>query len=154
FVNANDYASSDAAGEALVQQLDPVGLVHVFVLSEGLRVNGSALVRGLTRTLPDGVTVTGGLSAAAPRFQKTLIVSGGVREHAVMAIGFYGSALRIGLGSLGGWDDFGPERIITRSAGNVLYELDGQSSLELYKRYLGEHASNLPAYGLLFPLSL
>ena len=38
--------------------------------------------------------------------------------------------------------------------GNVLYELDGQSALALYKRYLGEHAADLPASGLLFPLSL
>jgi len=36
----------------------------------------------------------------------------------------------------------------------VLYELDGHSALQLYKRYLGEHASGLPATGLLFPLSL
>jgi hypothetical protein len=36
----------------------------------------------------------------------------------------------------------------------VLYELDGKSALELYKRYLGEHAAGLPATGLLFPLSL
>lgn len=54
----------------------------------------------------------------------------------------------------GGWDPFGPERIITRSQGNVLYELDGQSALGLYKKYLGEHARELPASGLLFPLSL
>jgi len=35
-----------------------------------------------------------------------------------------------------------------------LYELDGKSALELYKRYLGDHAKGLPATGLLFPLSL
>ncbi|RJQ51925.1 MAG: hypothetical protein C4530_19405, partial [Desulfobacteraceae bacterium] len=55
---------------------------------------------------------------------------------------------------LGGWDPFGPERLVTRSKGNVLYELDGQSALELYKRYLGEHAKELPASGLLFPLNM
>ena len=36
----------------------------------------------------------------------------------------------------------------------MLYELDGQSALALYKRYLGDHAADLPASGLLFPLSL
>ena len=53
-----------------------------------------------------------------------------------------------------GWDPFGPERLITRSEGNVLYELDGKSALDLYKRYLGEHSQELPASGLRFPLSL
>ncbi len=55
------------------------------------------------------------------------------------------------------WADgisFGPDRLITSSNGNVLYELDGQSALALYKQYLGEHAAGLPATALLFPLAL
>ena len=73
---------------------------------------------------------------------------------AAAAVGLYGHRLRVGFGSLGGWDPFGPERTITRSTGNVLYELDGRSALALYEEYLGEHAAGLPATGLLFPLSL
>ncbi|HRC76477.1 MAG TPA: FIST C-terminal domain-containing protein, partial [Kouleothrix sp.] len=72
----------------------------------------------------------------------------------VAGLGLYGKRLKVGFGSLGGWDPFGPERLITRSSGNVLYELDGRSALTLYKKYLGEHAAELPAAGLLFPLSL
>ncbi len=60
----------------------------------------------------------------------------------------------VGHGTLGGWDPFGPERRITRSLGNVLFELDSRPALELYRLYLGEHAAGLPATGLLFPLSL
>jgi hypothetical protein len=61
----------------------------------------------------------------------------------------------VGFGSLGGWDPFGPERLVTRSRGAVLYELDGQPALELYKRYLGdEYAAQLPSSGLLFPLTI
>ena len=76
------------------------------------------------------------------------------RQRLIAAVGFYGDRLKVGCGSLGGWDPFGPERIITKSSGNVLYELDGQSALSLYKKFLGEKASELPASGLLFPLSL
>jgi hypothetical protein len=35
-----------------------------------------------------------------------------------------------------------------------LYELDGESALAVYKRYLGEHAAGLPASGLLFPFAM
>jgi hypothetical protein len=77
-----------------------------------------------------------------------------VAERRSVLLGFYGDRLRVGWSSMGGWDPFGPERLITRSRGNVLYELDGQSALTLYKRYLGEHAAGLPATGLLFPLSV
>jgi hypothetical protein len=77
-----------------------------------------------------------------------------LKDNMIAALGFYGNRLRVGFGSLGGWDPFGPERLITRSQGNVLYELDRRSALDLYKLYLGEHAKGLPATGLLFPLSL
>lgn len=143
------------AGEQLAQSLKPEELVHVLVLSDGLKVNGSDLVKGLVSRLPKDVTVTGGLSGDGGRFQKTLVAWNGPAEPDTVAVlGLYGRRLRVGYGSLGGWDSFGPERLITRAAGNVLYELDGQSALELYKRYLGEHAKGLPATGLLFPLSV
>jgi hypothetical protein len=149
---------SFAAGERLAGDLDPEGLVHVFVLSDGVHVNGSELVKGLTARLRQDVTVTGGLSGDGPRFRETVVLCGGEpalpAPDVAAALGFYGAGLRVGYASLGGWDAFGPERLITRSRGNVLYELDGRSALELYKTYLGPHAANLPASGLLFPLSL
>ncbi len=99
--------------------------------------------------------MTGGLSGDGTRFEETLVIGDRPPEKEVVAaIGLYGGSIRVGYGSLGGWDPFGPERLITRSDGNVLYELDGKSALELYKKYLGEHAKELPASGLLYPLSL
>jgi hypothetical protein len=146
---------SFGAGQYLGRCLTTEGLVHVLVLSDGLRVNGSELVKGLTRVLPPQVTITGGLAGDGERFQETFVLCDDILDSGVITVlGLYGQGLRIGYGSLGGWDPFGPERLITRSKGNVLYELDGKSALELYRRYLGEHAKGLPATGLLFPLSV
>ncbi len=101
------------------------------------------------------MTVTGGLSGDGTRFAKTYVLAGGEpRQNVVAAVGFYGERLRVGYASLGGWDPFGPDRLITRSSDNVLYELDGKSALSLYKQYLGEHASGLPSTALLFPLNV
>jgi hypothetical protein len=142
-------------GEQLACDLAAKDLVHVFVLAEGLKVNGSELVKGLRDGLPSSVAVTGGLAGDGARFERTVVcLDGQMIDGAVAAVGFYGDRLRIGYGSLGGWDPFGPDRLVTRSEGNVLYELDGSSALDLYKTYLGSHAANLPASGLLFPLSL
>ncbi len=146
---------SAAAGERLARRLPLEGLVHVFVVSDGQRVNGSELVRGMASALPRAVAVTGGLAGDGADFRSTLTLSdNGAREGRLTALGLYGPRLKVGYGSLGGWDAFGPQRVITRSKGNVLYELDGQPALALYKRYLGEHASGLPATGLLFPLAV
>jgi hypothetical protein len=150
-----DVSGSFQAGERLANSLPREDLVHVIVISDGQNVNGSELVAGLTQHLPTGVTLTGGLAGDGDRFQETLVLWDGPPEpNTIAVLGLYGDRIKIGFGSLGGWDAFGPERVITRSKGNILYELDDQPALELYKKYLGEHASDLPASGLLFPLSL
>jgi len=150
-----DAAQSRAAGAELISLLPKENLVHVMVFSDGLGVNGSELVKGLTESLPPPVAVTGGLAGDGADFKQTLVCSDETpKEGKAVAIGFYGSHLKVGYGSMGGWDSFGPERLITRSKGNVLYELEGKSALTLYKTYLGDAAAGLPSTALLFPLSL
>lgn len=146
---------SRAAGGELAGQLAGPALRGIFVLSEGTGVNGSELVAGLNEALPAGVVVTGGLAGDGTRFERTWVLKDRRPEAGwICAIGFYGEDVRIGHGSKGGWDIFGPERRVTRSVGNVLYELDGRPALGLYKEYLGELAAGLPATALLFPLAL
>jgi hypothetical protein len=112
-------------------------------------------VRGVVSKIPASVPVTGGLAGDAGRFERTwTIYDGNLQENTVVAVGFYGEHVQIGFGSGGGWDIFGPERRVTQSDGNVLYALDGKPALTLYKRYLGERASGLPATALLFPLAI
>lgn len=148
-------AGSFEAGRALAAKLVGPDLVHAFVLSDGIDVNGTQLVRGVIEGLPPHVTVSGGLAGDGERMARTLVIADAPgRAGIVAAVGLHGPNLRIGCGCRGGWDPFGPERLITRSEANVLHELDHASALELYCRYLGPHAAGLPATGLLFPLSV
>jgi hypothetical protein len=146
---------SFAAGESIARQLNDPTLRGVLLFSDGLHVNGTELVRGLNSVLSSDVVVTGGLAGDGSRFQRTWVVhEGAAQSNMVCAAGLYGEHVTIGHGSKGGWDNFGPERLVTRSEGNILVELDGRPALQLYKEYLGELASGLPATGLLFPLAL
>ena len=154
-VDVKNASESFAAGEKLARALQRPDLRGVLVLSEGLGVNGSQLVAGLNAVLPSSVVVTGGLSGDGTRFERTWVCFGdSVRSGTVAAVGFYGDHISIRHGSKGGWDKFGPERVITRSEGNVLFSLDGKPALALYKEYLGDKAAELPASGLLFPLAM
>jgi hypothetical protein len=154
-VTIGDANDSLAAGRQLGSAIPHAGLRHTFVLSDGMGVDGSALVRGLSAALPPGVAATGGRAADGERFAHTYVCAGDtVVERRSVLLGFYGDALRVGYSAMGGWDAFGPERRVTRASGNVLYQVDGQSALELYKKYLGEHAKDLPTSGLLFPLTV
>ena len=153
--STKDNADSRVVGRLAGKELSAPDLRHVLVLSDGLSVNGTALVSGLREVLPAGVAITGGLAGDGSRFQKTFVGLGAdVRRDQIVAVGLYGPNIVVGYGSRGGWEGFGPRRRITRAKDNTLFELDGQPALPLYKRYLGDRAAGLPATGLLFPLEL
>ncbi|MEI6621693.1 MAG: FIST N-terminal domain-containing protein [Actinomycetes bacterium] len=148
-----DQSYEVGAGLAATLQADD--LTAVLVLCCGVGINGSELVRGLSGGLNESVIVTGGLAGDGTSFDRTWVIPDRTpRESFVTAVGFYGDRLQIGYGSSGGWVIFGPERLVTRSQGSVLYELDGEPALALYKKYLGDMAGGLPATGMRFPLAL
>ncbi len=142
-------------GAEVASDLFTSDLKSMIVLSDGLNVNGTKLTQGINSVVANNVIVTGGLAADGNRFKNTwVLVNGRVVSGYVTAVGFYGDSIQVGYGSKGGWDRLGMERKVTKAMGNVLYELDGQPALELYKRYLGDKANELPAAGLLFPLEV
>ncbi len=154
-VNIVEVKNSYEAGTILAKGLESKGLKNVFVISDGQKVNGSELVLGLQASLPVGTIITGGLAGDGASFKRTLVGLNEIPiEGRIVAIGFYGKKISVKYGSYGGWDPFGPERLITRSKGNILYELDGKPALDVYKMYLGDYAKELPSSGLLFPLSI
>jgi len=155
-----DTSQSQEVGRKLASSLPKEELIHVLVLSEGITINASGLILGLTQDLPNTVSVTGGLAGdistrESTNFKETLLgLDKPPVSKKIIAIGFYGNSLKVGYGSIGGWDAFGPERLITKSLGNVLYELDNKPALDLYKEYLGERAKELPGAGLFFPMRI
>jgi len=154
-VQVNDVKCSYKAGKMLSEQLPHEDLRNILLIADGQKVNGSDLVLGLQEELPESVIITGGLAGDGARFAKTLIgLDETPLEGRIAAIGFYGNDISISYGSVGGWDSFGHERLITKSKNNILYELDGKPALEIYKKYLGDYAKDLPLSGLLFPLSI
>lgn len=155
FADVQTASDSFEAGKALAEKLAAPDMVSLFVLSVGTDINASELVRGLRAILPGGAIVTGGLAGDGDRFERTWVLRDGTPSSGcISGTAFYGSHIRVGHGSRGGWDIFGPERRVTRSKGNVLYELDSKPALKLYTQYLGERASGLPATALLFPLAV
>lgn len=143
------------AGAALAQQLAGWEPKAVLLLGQGVNINGSALIDGMVSLLGPALPIVGGLAGDDAAFQKTFtLCNQGASSTRVLALGLRGEALQFAHGCFGGWKPFGPVRKVTRSLNNVLYELDGKPALEVYKRYLGEHAKDLPGSGLLFPFEM
>ena len=146
---------SFSAGERLGHQLAAKDLKLVLVLGPGVQINGSALVDGIASCIGKDIPITGGLAGDGGAFKRTLTLGNeGIADNTIVAVGLRGENLKFGHGSFGGWEAFGPARKVTRCSGNILYELDGEPALSIYKRYLGDYAKDLPAAGLLFPFAM
>lgn len=150
-----DMGDSYAAGVRIGEQLKRPGLRAVMVFAPGVSINGSALVDGISSVVGEDVPLTGGLAGDGSAFQRTWTLGvHGVSDNGIVAVGLVGDELQFCHGSFGGWEPFGPARKVTRCENNVLFELDGAPALEVYKRYLGDYAKDLPASGLLFPFAM
>ncbi|WP_421919041.1 FIST signal transduction protein [Marinifilum sp.] len=143
-------------GTSLLKKFEKKGLKHIFILSDGLNINGADLVYTLDDELPKEVNITGGMAADGIHFKETVVFNkhGKAVKNCIAALGFYGDCVKVGYGSGGGYDSFGLERMVTKSKANILYELDGIPALKYYKHFLGDMAEQLPASGLLYPLSV
>jgi len=149
-----DLDDSFDAGARLSTKLRGGNPSAVLVFAPGVDINGTALVDGLAAGLEPGVKIMGGLAGDDAAFQKTwTLTDDGVSERAVVAIALP-AGVTVGTGSFGGWKPFGPIRKVTRCAGSVLRELDGEPALAVYRRYLGDYSRDLPASGLLFPFEM
>ncbi len=151
----DDFQDAREMGAELARELMGENLRHVLIFSDGLGVKGSDLARGVSDVLPEGITITGGLAGDGTRFGTTYVIGNAPAQTGTVAVvGFYGESVVAKSGCFAGWEEFGPERIITRSEENVLYAIDNKPALELYKNYLGDFASDLPGSGLRFPMSV
>lgn len=154
-VNIDAFENSYEAGVGLLKKFDSNGLSYLLILSDGSKVNGSELVRGLNATAAKPLLITGGLAGDGANFQSTLVgLNAQPGEGVIAGVGFYGDRIQVSHGSQGGWEMFGLEKTVTRSKSNVLYEIENKNALELYKKYLGPEADSLPGSALLFPLNV
>ena len=147
--------ASFKSGKKLAEELYDDSLRSVFVMGLGVNINGSALIDGLDNIFKKNILITGGLAGDGGKFKKTYtFLNDQLFDDRNLGIGFYNDNINLSYGSAGGWQPFGPLRQITKSSKNILYEIDGKPALEVYKKYLGEFAKDLPASALLFPFLL
>lgn len=150
-----NHHQSEGVGNKIGQDLAGEDLAAILIISDGSFVNGSALLLALNKHIRPEIPISGGLAGDEARFEKTLVGLNQAPEPGmVVGIGLYGSSLKVGTGTNGGWDVFGPERQVTESEYNVLYRIGETPALDLYKDYLGQFVKDLPGAALLFPLSM
>lgn len=144
---------NEKAGRDLASAFsDRVRYIQLF--SDGLTGDGCAILRGMADVFKIEIPVSGGTSADAGKFIKTWQFMGDrIYSDAAVAIAFSGD-FQLGTGVRSGWSRIGLPKKVTRATGNILFELNGEPALNVYERFLGKHAKDLPGVGVEYPLGL
>ncbi|MFH0762549.1 MAG: FIST N-terminal domain-containing protein [Candidatus Omnitrophota bacterium] len=145
-------------GDKLLYGFKNIRRNFALLFSDGLMRNASTMLEGLQRNLGMSFPLLGGSASDELSFKKTYIyfnqqvLSGG-------ACGIlWGGKLNFGLGIRHGWKPLGKPRHITKSVGNIVYEIDGKSATNVYEEYFARDLSGLQKdskkISILYPIGI
>ena len=125
----------------------------IIAFSDGMYANGEDILDTFNE-LNSEMIVAGGMAADNARFQKTYVMHNKtLSSQGLVGVSFESEELQVNTHYSFDWVPIGNEMIITRSEGNRVYEINGISAYETYKKYLGINAAKkLPRIGVEFPL--
>lgn len=107
------------------------------IFCDGLIEEGSSLIYGLQEKLGRSFPLVGASASDDLHFLKTyLYFNQELLSDSAIGILFGGGKLNFGLGIKHGWKPIGKPRTVTKSCGNIIYEIDGQPAAKIYQDYL------------------
>jgi hypothetical protein len=113
---------------------DLVGIIVIADTGGPGAVNVTEIGRGFADVVPH-VPVVGGLAAGAIHSERAWAIADGTATTGwITAVGVFGQDIDFAVGSSSGWEPCGPEQLVTKAHGNVVYELDGFSAAAEYAR--------------------
>jgi len=146
----DSFSLGRTAGEWVVKTFKKPA---IFVVASGLNTDGEQLVRGIQDVAGDDVTMFGGLAGDDAHFNETYVFSESALDPQgaiIMVLDL--SVYEINGISTSGWVSIGADKIITRAEGNIVYTIDNQPALDVYKMYLNVRDEDLPEIGVEYPL--
>jgi hypothetical protein len=104
---------------------------------EGLGIDVKAVTDTIHAEVGSDAPVCGGMAGDQVRFEKTYqFCNGKVYSDAVPVLLFAGP-LRVATGVASGWVPMGEDHRLTRTEGQTILEIDGESAREVWNRYFG-----------------
>jgi hypothetical protein len=133
-----------------LKKLDSLRAI-ILLTTDASRHNGSWM-QEVADQLPVDVLLAGAVASNHEPELGALFYHKQLDESGVIAIALCGDGLTIEMGALGGWDSIGQEFEVTKTKGNVLYELNEKPALPVYRDALAEKGHDLFTDTIKFPL--
>jgi len=125
------------------------------IVASGLTLDGQAMVEGANEVVGEDLIMFGGLAGDDSKFEKTYVFSNEkVSDDAVLVLLLDKNKIDVSGIASSGWISLGSDLRVTKSSGNIVYTIDDEPALDVYKSYLGVNDEDLPAIGIEYPLMI
>ena len=145
-------------GEKLLYGFKETHRVLSIIFSDGLIDKGSDLIDGLKETLGKSFPLVGASASDNLRFLKTYIYFNKELINDSAAGILWGGKLNFGLGIKHGWKPLGKPRTVTKSKGDIVYEIDNNPAAKIYEEYFARDISELQKelrrISILYPIGI
>ncbi len=137
--NLNDVATK-LANNALKQFANPsLILCSTGVNLKGELFEGEKLVTKLEQSLGTEKIFFGGMAGDDWKLKGSFVFTNGKEtDYGLVALVLNGDKIALKGMAITGWKPMGITRTVTKSNGNLLYEIDNKSAVDLYLKYLGK----------------
>jgi len=148
--------AGEELGEKLLSNFGQARRHLSTLFSDGLIKEGSNLLTGMQEKLGTSFPLVGASASDNLHFLKTFVYfNEELLSDAACAI-LWAGKLNFGLGVKHGWKPLGKPRYVTKAAGNVIYEIDGEGAAKIYEEYfacnLAELRKKLKYISILYPI--
>jgi hypothetical protein len=142
-IKTNGQKTGEELSEKLIKGFSESVKGTMMILPDGLAGNLSPLVRGIYDTSGANVRLVGGSAGDDFQFKSTYqIFNDKVTSDGVCGI-LFPPEIKIGIGIKHGWSPIGELMVVTKSEGNILYELNNRPALDVYFEALNKPADNV-----------
>ena len=130
-------------GESLLYGFKGVRRDLSMVFCDGLIEGNQEFLNGLQERVGKSFPLVGASASDNLRFSKTYVYfEDQILSDAACGI-LWGGKLNFGLGIKHGWKPLGKPRTVTKSSGNIIYEIENQPAAKLYEEYLACNLESL-----------
>ena len=134
----------------------------VFAFASGLQTNGEDIVQGIPAGAGRIVPLFGGMAGDDLTMKNSFVFTGhAASEAGLLGLVLDGDRFEVRGIATNGWQAVGVEKIVTRSEGNVVYTIDDEPAMGVYKKYMSIPEDALSAdgniamaLGVQYPLSV
>ncbi|MCB9755079.1 MAG: FIST C-terminal domain-containing protein [Myxococcales bacterium] len=109
----------------------------LLVFSAGLKADGEQIVSGVLDAVDQGAPLFGGLAGDDLTLHRTSVALGeSICHDGALALVFDQARVELRGVASSGWQPIGASKTVTRAEGNLVFEIDGQPAIDVYKTIL------------------